>query len=1005
MIVRFSGVELDAARHELRRGGEAVPLAPKPFELLMLLLEHRHRVVSREEIRERIWPDVHVSPATISSTLRDLRRALGDEGYGSRFILTVRGIGFRFVAPVEGRGDAISAVDPERIFVGRDALMSRLRTALAAARAGRGRIALLAGEPGIGKTRAAQELAEIAVAQGFDVHVGRCRESVARPPYGPWVQILASLAESRPRDQIAEAVGDAAAELVRIAPAIADLLPAPRLAAAASDQDAVYRLLDGVATLLRRLARRKPLLLVLDDLDRADHASLRLLEFVAGDVTATPFLIVGAFRTTSLDTDHALAATLVELARQAPCERHYLGGLTRGDVEEFVRQYAGVETSPHAIEVLHATTGGNPFFLRELVDHEARQGGGERLSSAGTLRLELPPSLRDAIRGRLAELPEPVRCVLAAAALLGREFAPGVVAHVTEIEVQAVEQALDEARRAGLVAPAHNGDWRFSHALVAEAISADLAPLARTRIHERIGASLGGETDEAGAHLSEIANHLCEAAERVGVGAAEAAVRAAEHAARRLAFRDAAGFYERALELRARFGAAEPGRTCDLLVELARARLAIREVQKAWDAARRAADLARSIPSAERLARAALLLSAHVTVDGREAFALLEEALPGIPADDHGLRAEVLCAMATQLHYAWQPQRRQALAEQGLRDARQASDPDVLSQALFAERSALCAPESLPDRLRIGDELISWADCDPQSQYRAFARAWRAVDLLQGGDPDAAEKDVAAVGRLARESGMPRFLSFPACWAAMRALGEGRFHDAEARTREMALLMQRADNPNAAAYVGMQLGLAFYEQGRLEELDLLIAGSSAWLGAHRRSVPAVIAALSLIDRLRGRREEALRDYERLAANDFAALEGDPDATATTSWLAPAILRLGDAPRAEALISRLRRFERQQTIFNLGVANRGSLSRYLGMLAQAAGRLDEAERYFELAIESNRKTGAPLYAARAQLDLAAVLGEAHAERARQLAADASAVLARLGVREAARVAGI
>src|SRR5262245_52289608 len=113
MILRFGGVELDGARHELRRGEEVVPLGPKPFELLTLLVDQRHRVVSREEIRDRIWPGVHVSEATISSTLRDLRRALHDEGYQSRFIRTMRGVGFRFIATVEGRGAAVAVTDPE----------------------------------------------------------------------------------------------------------------------------------------------------------------------------------------------------------------------------------------------------------------------------------------------------------------------------------------------------------------------------------------------------------------------------------------------------------------------------------------------------------------------------------------------------------------------------------------------------------------------------------------------------------------------------------------------------------------------------------------------------------------------------------------------------------------------------------------------------------------------------------------------------------------------------
>jgi tetratricopeptide (TPR) repeat protein len=267
---------------------------------------------------------------------------------------------------------------------------------------------------------------------------------------------------------------------------------------------------------------------------------------------------------------------------------------------------------------------------------------------------------------------------------------------------------------------------------------------------------------------------------------------------------------------------------------------------------------------------------------------------------------------------------------------------------------------------------------------------------------------VQAVGRIAHEAGMPRFFAFPVCWGAMRAICDGRFAEAEAATREAARLMQGANDPNANAYTGMQLRLLYYEQGRWDELDQLVAASGTWLDPYRRWLPAGCASLALIDLMRGRREAALPDYERLAADDFAALDGDPDATATASWLAPAIQRLGDAPRARALLARLAAFERQQTVFNYGVANRGSLARYLGMLARTAERLDEAEHYFEVAIELNRKTGASLYAARSQLDLAALLalrGGAPGERARQLAGDAMALLAKLGVREPARIAGI
>ena len=1000
-IFRFGEMEVDVARRELRRRHVRVPLQRKPFDLMLLLLRNRERTVSHDELRAQIWPGIRVSDATISSTLRDLRRALGDSGETSLCIRTMRRVGLRFVLPVQEL-----ATGREDIFVGREAILARLRDALAASRAGRGRIVLLAGEPGIGKSRTAEEFTACARDAGFAVHVGRCRESRARPPYGPWVQLLTSIVEAPPGRGDAALLEGIDADVARIAPA----LGAPReVARSETQEEAVYRLFDAIATLLRRAMRREPLVLILEDLDRADRSSIDLLEFVGSAFPGAPLLLLGTYRTSAVDAEHALVRALETLS----CERHELGRLTRSEVAEFTRRAAGVEPTPEEVAALHQRSAGIPLFLRELVWFAV-----ERATASGAaLHAELgatgtPPSLREWIRGRLLGLAPVTRRVLEVAALLGREFRPELVARAAQLAADEVLDALEDAARAGFVGFLPIGEWSFVHALVPELIEADLGALRRGQLHQRIGQVLRSDgSDEAGARWSEVAGHLLEAADRIGREAAEALARAGEHAERRLAFADACDFYAQALELRADVEPGDSERTCDLLLALSRSRLAVRRVHSAWECAGRALEMARRIESAERMALAVLVLCEHVTVERAAAvFALLEEALRALPAGALALRARVLSAMSMQLHYAWQPERRLAYAERALRTARESRDPDVVSGALAERRNALCGPHLLPERLRVLDELVTLADCLTGSRQRAAARAWRAVDRLNAGDLEAAELDVAEVARIAREEGFPRFLGFPRWWSAMRALGEGRFTEAEEAARDAVVLMRRADDPNAQPYFGVQIGSLYYEQGRWPELGRLLASSHTWLDPHRRSMPLACAMLLFLDLLEERAEPALRDYERLAAHGFAVLEGDPDGLATASWLACAVARLGDAERAEQLLGRLRSFGRCQTVGSLGLCNRGALARYLGLLAQTAGRLDESKRHFEEAIESNRKLGLVLYEARAQRDLAALLaaepgGAGEFARSELLARAAEASFEQLDVAAIARAPGL
>lgn len=986
-VFRFDRFEFNPRAGELLSGSDVVPIARKPAELLHVLLGHRDRVVSKREILEALWPGIRVSDAAFASALRDLRRALGDTGRHSHYIATLRARGLRFLAPVEMaeilRADAVPST-PGRVYVGRAELLGRLSAALDAMLHGDGRIVLLTGEPGIGKTRTAEELATVAYRRGAQVYFVRCVESGRGPPYQPWVELLRAIAE-RDRDR-----GD---DVARTLPTLAD--EGAELPAGGGDE-ALFRLFGGVAVFLRAVACDAPLVLVLDELQRADRGSLRLLEFLADDLAGTRLLIVTTCGSNELETDSPLAATLAQLTTRSRVVRGDLHGLEADDARTFLGLQAKTEVSAELAEALRARTGGNPFFLQQLAyllpADPARSAGAEWLSA-------VPASLRDWVRARVYALSPSCRDCIEAAAVLGREFDVSTFARMTGLEDAALFTPIDEARRAGLMRRDRgDGICRFRQTVVQEAIYGDLAPLRRRELHRRAGDALEAVvTADRSERLAAVAVHLCEAAEQVGARAVDAAARAADHAERRLAFDEAARLRELALGALDRAAPRDRVWRCDLLVGLARAQLGAREVSKARATACRAAALAREIGSAPRLAEAGLVLSDYVMVDSAEPIAMLEQALPGIPATYTALRARTLCAISMHLWYDGEPERRRALADQALALARKAGDGETVSTALLTKRHALYGPANLGERIRLASQALRAAErCRKQSQ-RCLILTWRAIDLLEAGDLHGAQCDVDTFERIATSEHLSRFRGFPARWRALRATIAGRLDEAEQHVAEGAARMRSSDDPNAQAYSGIQLAALRLEQGRIGELEGLVRAAEPWLAKYRERVSSVRAALAVVDLESGHEGAARRLLAETAADDWAELARDPEMMGTAGWLAEACARLGDHARAAQLYERLLPWASHQSSI-YAIVGRGSLARYLGLLARTAGRLDDAVICFEQALAANRAVEAELYAAWTLWDLAETLrardAAGDAPRAAQLEREASATAERL-----------
>jgi predicted ATPase len=386
---------------------------------------------------------------------------------------------------------------PDRLrgpFVGRETQLGALVSAVDAAGFGEIVLALVAGEPGIGKTRLVNEVAaRVSARVGARVLWGTCWEGEGAPAYWPWLQLLRALLADRKVDRPEAAGGPGDGRVHRLL----EQVPSPDV-----DADARFRLFDTVAGVLAETTRTGPLVLVIDDLHWADEASIRLLQFLARDVRMHRLAILGTYRDTDLDPAHPLARCLGELGRDG---LHVsLAGLGRRHVATLVAALTGEDADQTGmVPLLHRRSGGNPFFVRELLRLLEAEGSPEgfdldrsldRGPGCGSDRgpgrrsaAAVPVGVRAVVDRRLSRLSSPTRDVLSAASVIGAEFEPFTLGPVTGRSADEVLAALDEAAAARLVVRREDGvGFGFVHALVREVLYDGLSMSSRVALHRGV---------------------------------------------------------------------------------------------------------------------------------------------------------------------------------------------------------------------------------------------------------------------------------------------------------------------------------------------------------------------------------------------------------------------------------------------------------------------------------------------------------------------------------------
>jgi predicted ATPase len=346
---------------------------------------------------------------------------------------------------------------------------------------------LLAGDPGIGKSRLAHEAAARARDRGFKVAWGRCWEAGGAPTYWPWVQSLRALVRGAGSEQLRSQLGSGAPFVAQIVAEVAEVLldvgPPPPAGAEAGR----FRLFDAVATFVRNAGAMQPLMLVLDDLHAADAPSILLLRFVARELGDARVLVLGAYRDVELDRDHPLAVALAELSRE-PAARHVpLPGLAEAAVARLVQEITGVIPREGVVAAMHRCTEGNPLFVGEAARLLAAEGRLERADDPAGLRLAIPAGIREVIGRRVARLPEQCRRVLGLASMFGREFSLPALGQLSGFSTGELLDILDESIATGMVAavPGAPGRLRFTHALIRDTLYDRFPGGERLRLHQR----------------------------------------------------------------------------------------------------------------------------------------------------------------------------------------------------------------------------------------------------------------------------------------------------------------------------------------------------------------------------------------------------------------------------------------------------------------------------------------------------------------------------------------
>lgn len=851
------------------------------------------------------------------------------------------------------------------VFVGRNAELKQLVAGLDRALEGRGGMFLVSGEPGIGKTRVAEELALGARKRGATVYWGRSTLAEGAPPYWPWVQILRSVLRDVGDAEFRRLAGSGLPQILQVVPDLrghfADVTPTSM-----DDEQTRFGIYDSVMQLLLNAAAARPMVLVVDDLHWADTPSLLLVQLLAGHLPHSRLMVIGTYRDLELGADHPLRIQLADFVRRGETTELPISGLKDPDVASLLRVLTGFQPAVDVVHRLQAQTGGNPFFLSELArslgDADPEPSRWKFPASTDPV----PQGIGAVLRRSIDALSADCRSALEIAAVAGQEIDLDILEAATKAGRPRLLDLLDEAIASGVVT-LRDGGYYFTHGLVRDAFYSRISASRRGELHGLIGRLLeSGPRKGSATPAPQLAHHFIEASTvdpSVRAKALEYASEAGRRALSELAYEEAVRLYELAVD---RAAPADPAQRAEVVLELGRARYLAGDIGGAVDAAEEVAGLAEELDDRNLLARAAVVLRGVGGPGLSDRIKRLSNRAMRRPTQDTSLRIQVLSQLTVALMQTGDAADERAAKEssrEAVLLARDAVDPDVVFAGIHARQMATSGPDGVEERLQLAERALRLAEETGRSSIAQWGYTWRVDALVQLGRIDEAELTLAEQTRLADELREPL-----ARWRAVKArswltLLHGSFADAVAlsdEARELGRIGHHA--PAEFSYQVHRLMLALNVGGYEELAEAMLR--DLWPQVGPAYAAATLAAI-------GRMAEARTALRLVAAAGVERIGPAVSRLAFMSMVTAAIVAVGETDLAATVYTALLPYARLNvSADSMGLI--GSVRRYLGMLSTTLERWDEAADHFEQAIEFERRMGAAPFVVHTQVVYAEML---------------------------------
>lgn len=806
--------------------------------------------------------------------------------------------------------------------VGRDEQLAAIDAAVREAGRGRGRLVLITGPAGIGKTALAEAALAGAAIGGAVTARGAWDAEGDAPPLWVWSEVVAGLRAGAPATGLDE----------DLAPLDGRRAPGPAAIDRPADTGSVgFRLAGAVIAMLRELGR--PSVVLLEDLQWADADSSRLLRRIAAALPGLSLTLLITIRDPELVDDEAFTETMAALARCHPT-RITVPGLDQDELTEFAERRCGHRPDRRVIDSIIDRTDGNPFAAGELIDLLAARGA--IADPAAAVDLTVPDGVADMVRGRMQRLDADARELLSGASVMGRHFSVEVLQQATGLPPDRLDRAVDEAQRAGLILTQVERQ-RFSHALIAESIYRRLTPGRRAQWHERIGDAMLTLRLTDDEHAAELARHFRAAGPRHAAAAGQWACRAADVAAARGADEEAVRWYAAA-------GAGPAARWQDgyrIQLGWGRALRRLGRERQAWQALRSAAELA--LAAAEPVAAAEALLV--MTLDAiwiwrdygsylPEAVDLFVRVVAALPAGREMMRARLYCALAIETYYQPDdPGRSVALAADAVRIARGIGTPEELLEVLLLAHASFERPELARLRLSVSTEAVALAERLGDRTRAARALCSRGCDRIGLGRLAEGSDDLRRAWDLAEQQRAVPVMVVIGWAQALQATISGDFAGGETADLRMAEFHQLVEMTGGDLSV-MHTWNRSWLRGRPDTTEPLLRTALAYTpSVGMRDLHAFTLAAM------GRLTDA-----RTSAGPWEEQQQPPE---DYLWLPVMMVRarlwsaLGDQAAVAELRAALEPCAGQLVFGGTGVVYLGLVDEALGTLAAAAGDLDAA----------------------------------------------------------------